>query len=63
LNDFIEEAGIGFEWLIQRRQRTFAGAAAAGVGEMRRRHAVASSTYSAGSNYGHRSTTFYSLLR
>jgi hypothetical protein len=29
---------------------------------MRRRHAVASSTYSAGSNYGHRFTTFYAVV-
>jgi hypothetical protein len=62
LNDFIEETGIGFEWLIQRRQRTLAGAAAAGVGELRRRHTVASSTYSAGSDYGHRFTTFYAVV-
>jgi hypothetical protein len=29
---------------------------------MRRRHAVASSTYSAGSDYGHVSTTFYAAV-
>jgi hypothetical protein len=59
LDDFVEQYAIHFHWLINGRQGGLAGAATAGIGQMRRRNTVLASTGLTRSNYGH----FNSLSR
>src|SRR5271167_1596858 len=52
-NDFVERLGINFQWLIYRRQRSFACAAVACISQMFLRDTVFLPTILTGSNHWH----------